>query len=124
MDILTDEIVEKAASAAYADMCEAFLRKQLLMPRSPREWDQLREEERGHWRSRARACLEAILPDVVEKCAQIAEGELTREGRYRNDVGSRQRNWVIDGSSPYGNGRLDSAASIRSLLNKEDNANV
>lgn len=101
MDILTDEIVEKAAEAIELAM-----------------WNEPSSE------ALARACLEAALPDVVEKCAQIAEGELTREGRYRNDVGSRQRNWVIDGSSPYGNGRLDSAASIRSLLNKEDNANV
>lgn len=106
MIILTDELITKAA-VAIVDK-----RFDVINGRVPTEHEVAQLY--------ARACLEAALPDVVEKCAQIAEGELTREGRYRNDVGSRQRNWVIDGSSPYGNGRLDSADAIRSLLNKED----
>ncbi len=102
MTILTDELIEKAA---------------LAMRDRPRGvvYDPVMDRHRLN----ARACLEAILPDIVEKCAQTAEGELLPGStQYRTEGAG---DWSV--TSFYGKGRIDSAASIRSLLNKEGNAN-
>lgn len=88
MTILTDELIEKAA---------------LAMRDRPRGvvYDAVMDRHRLD----ARACLEAILPDVVEKCAQVVERTIPY------------------GFEPYNRVRRKSAAHIRSLLNKEGNAN-
>lgn len=52
---------------------------------------------------------------VIEECAKVAEGPLVKE-HYR---GNEFANWSIDGSSPYGNGRLDAAKAIRALKDSQ-----
>lgn len=87
MTILTDEIVEKAAEA----LCKS-------MATSPVEWRDVTERGRKLYRRDARAALQAVLPDVVETAAKMAEGHDPNALVYR---------WVL-------------ARDIRSLLNKED----
>lgn len=92
MVILTPELIEKAAKA----QCTALG----LNP------DELFEKEGGgapvplwHFQVQsARAALQAVLPDVVESAAKVAEGHDPNALVYR---------WVL-------------ARDIRSLLNKED----
>lgn len=101
MTILTDEMIEKAGRAAYlARYPGGSWPNSCLVPA---------------YKADARACLEAALPEILEVAAQKAEGPIYKE-RYRGD---ETANWAIDRSDPYGAGRIDSAAAIRSLLNKD-----
>lgn len=62
MTILTDELIEKAARAAYEDWKEEF---------DGPAWENSAGQDR--WKSRARAALTAALPLIVEECAKVAE---------------------------------------------------
>lgn len=88
--ILTYDLIEKAARAMFEAWPFEYPGKG--------SWTDLPEGEKQSIRATARACLEAILPDVVEKCAKAAEGSDPNALLYR---------WVL-------------ARDIRSLLNKEN----
>lgn len=90
MTILTDELIEKAA-LAMRDRPTGLYTSVL-----------------GRHRLDARAALEAILPDVVENCAQaLISAGCAAPADY---------NWSAGWDAAVENG----AHSIRSLLNKED----
>lgn len=61
--ILTDEILEKAARAIFEE-------KQGLLT-----WDACISKE--NFRRYARACISAILPDIVGECAKVSEKVVT-----------------------------------------------
>lgn len=90
MTILTDELIEKAA-LAMRDRPTGLYTSVL-----------------GRHRLDARAALEAILPEVVEKCAQA----LINSGC----AAPADYNWSAGWDAAVENG----SDSIRSLLNKED----
>lgn len=60
---------------------------------------------------RERDRYKALAEGERERCAQVAEGPLYKQ-HYRGD---ERGNWSIDGSSDYGNGRLNAARAIRAL---------
>lgn len=94
MDILTDELITKAA-VAIVDK-----RFDVINGRVPTEHEVAQLY--------ARAALQAVLPDVVEKCAQA----LINSGC----AAPADYNWSAGWDAAVENG----AHSIRSLLNKED----
>lgn len=101
--ILTDEIVEKATK----DHWEAAGYERI-------SWARLVEVEpvtAEQARRQTRAALEAVLPDVVEKCAKVAEE------RYPYREVAKKTPAIASAAA------ANIAESIRSLLNKEDNAN-
>lgn len=61
--MITDEMVEKAAKAAHAYEWETSSK--------PIPWE--REAAKYYWRNAARAALAAVLPDIVEQCAKVAD---------------------------------------------------
>lgn len=98
MTIITDDLIEKGARAI-------FEMERTRHPTSPDfEWDDCSADHSAQ----ARAALQAVLPDVVEKCARACDRP---NPHLANLSHTRERAYE------------ECAASIRSLLNKEDNAN-
>lgn len=64
--LITDEIVEKAARAAFDKFAESDAAMLHL-------WDSS-AFDREEWIEQTRASLHAILPDVLEECAKAMEG--------------------------------------------------
>lgn len=91
MTILTDDLIEKAAEALNPG---AFIRCHCNCSCCKHEHNRAQDMARRE----ARAALRAILPDLVESAAKVAEGHDPNALIYR---------WVL-------------ARDIRSLLNKED----
>lgn len=116
MTILSDDMIEAGAKAAYESFAKSMEDTRFSLARYKRPWADLSAAHKEPILRDTRACLEAALPGILERCAKEAEGPVYEE-RYRGGPGS---NWVVDGSSPYGNGRLDAAASIRSLQTKDN----
>lgn len=106
--ILTDEIIEKAMRAASASVGE-----------KPYKFDKFKKENPSEYQEMAgviRATLESVLPEILEECAKVCDGE---------PVGTKFRTW----SYMEGNQSNDSAMTrhsdmlalaIRNLKPKEE----
>lgn len=104
MTIITDEIVEKAADGALAFIEE-------WKPYRIAKFKKERPSDYAELKSAFRAALEAIIPDVVEKCRQAVVNQVR--------LAPAQQQW----SAGYDAAIEDASSAIRSLLNKEDKAN-
>jgi hypothetical protein len=88
MTVLTDDLIEKAARAIWEDKTGLL------------DWSHSCAQD--IYRRSARACLTAVLPDVVEACAKVAED---------NSTWGVGENGGEEWPSPY-----ELAEAIRSLL--------
>ena len=66
---------------------------------------------------------DAAIALVLEEAAKVAEGPVKRRSLVTGEViyrGDDEHDYAVDGSSDYGAGRIEAAAAIRALKEKND----
>jgi hypothetical protein len=66
---------------------------------------------------------DAVIAVVLQEAAKVAEGPVKRRSLVTGEViyrGDDEHDYAVDGSSDYGAGRIEAAADIRALKEKND----
>jgi hypothetical protein len=123
----TPEQIEAVALAmSRVDWCGAKFNGEFCLCDDPRLDDDVRSPE-CFCRLQAPAAINAMRPfiraEALEEAAKVAEGPVKRRSLVTGEViyrGDDEHDYAVDGSSDYGAGRIEAAADIRALKEKND----